>query len=133
MNKEIKEQILSIISSEFYSSLSPDELFNLVMSDKEHLVKEFFKTLCEMEENFEIFVSKKGKISLPEEGLFVRGTFSSSSHGKFGFVSSDEGEFFVPPQFRCGVMNGDKVVAKRISPKSRYYGKGNEVEIVAVS
>ena len=133
MNKEIKEQILSIISSEFYSPLSPDELFNLVMSGKEHLVKEFFKTLCEMEEDFEIFVSKKGKISLPEEGLFVRGTFSSSSHGKFGFVSSDEGEFFVPPQFRCGVMNGDKVVAKRISPKSRYYGKGNEVEIVAVS
>lgn len=133
MNKEIKEQILNIISSEFYSPLTPDELFDLIMLDKEHLAKDFFKTLCEMEEGFEIFISKKGKISLPEKGLFVRGVFSSSSHGKFGFVSSDEGEFFVPPSFRCGVMNGDKVVAKKISPKSKYYGKGNEVEIVAVS
>ena len=133
MNKEIKESILSLISSELYSPLTPDEIFNLVMTGKEHLAKEFFKTLCEMEECFEIFVSKKGKVTLPEKGLFVRGVFSSSSHGKFGFVSSDEGEFFVPPQFRCGVMNGDKVIAKRISPKSRYYGKGNEVEIVAVS
>lgn len=133
MNKEIKESILKVISSELYSPLTPDELFELVMGDKDYLVKEFFKTLCEMEECFEIFISKKGKISLPEKGLFVRGAFSASSHGKFGFVISDDGEFFVPPQFRCGVMNGDKVVAKRISPKSRYYGKGNEVEIVAVS
>ncbi len=133
MNKEIKEKILEVISSELYSPLTPDELFELIMGDKDYLVKEFFKVLCEMEECFEIFVSKKGKISLPERGLFVRGVFSASSHGKFGFVTSDEGEFFVPPQFRCGVMNGDRVVAKRISPKSRYYGKGNEVEIVAVS
>ena len=133
MNKEIKESILSLISSELYSPLTPDEIFDIVMSDKEHLAKEFFKTLCEMEECFEIFVSKKGKVTLPEKGLFIRGVFSASSHGKFGFVSSDEGEFFVPPQFRCGVMNGDKVIAQRISPKSRYYGKGNEVEIVAVS
>ncbi len=133
MNKEIKEKILEVISSELYSPLTPDELFELIMGDKDYLVKEFFKTLCEMEECFEIFISKKGKISLPERGLFVRGIFSASSHGKFGFVTSDEGEFFVPPQFRCGVMNGDRVVAKRISPKSRYYGKGNEVEIVAVN
>ena len=50
MNKEIKESILSLISSELYSPLTPDEIFDIVMSDKEHLAKEFFKTLCEMDE-----------------------------------------------------------------------------------
>ena len=133
MNKEIKEQILEIIGSALYTPLAPNELFELVCGNKEHLVKDFFKTLCEMEECYEIFVSKKGKISLPEKGLFVRGTYSASSHGKFGFVSSDEGEFLIPPALTCGVMNGDKVVAKRLGIKSKYYGRGNEAEIIAVS
>lgn len=133
MNKEIKEQILEIIGSALYTPLAPNELFELVCGNKEHLVKDFFKTLCEMEECYEIFVSKKGKISLPEKGLFVRGTYSASSHGKFGFVSSDEGEFFIPPALTCGVMNGDKVIAKRLGIKSKYYGRGNEAEIIAVS
>lgn len=134
MNKEnIKEKILEIISSELYSPLAPNELFELVLGDEEHFVKEFFKALCEMEECYEISVSKKGKISLPERGAFIRGVFSASSNGKFGFVSSDEGEFFIPPRFTCGAMNGDRVVAKKITPKSRYYGKGNEAEIVAIS
>lgn len=133
MTKELKEQILEIISSPIYTPLGAEELFELVCGDSEGKVKEFFKTLCEMEQSFEIFVSKKGKITLPEKGLFVRGTYSASSHGRFGFVSSDEGEFFVPPALTCGVMNGDRVVAKRISARSKFYGKGNEVEIVAVS
>lgn len=133
MNKEFKEQILEIISSSLYTPLTPNELFDLVCKGKETKIKEFFKTLCEMEESFEIFVSKKGKISMPEKGLFVRGTYSASSHGRFGFVSSDEGEFFIPPALTCGVMNGDKVVAKRLTPKSKFYGRGNEAEIVGVT
>ena len=132
MNIQIKEKILEIISSPLYTPLSVEELFELV-SVEEGRAKEFFKTLCDMEQCYEIFVSKKGKVSKPEPGLFVRGTYSASSHGRFGFVSSDEGEFFVPPALTCGVMNGDKVVAKRIMPKSKFYGKGNEVEIVAIS
>ena len=134
MKKEdIKEKILKIISSSLYSPLTANELFELTCDGEEHFVKDFFKTICEMEECFEIFVSKKGKISLPEKGIFIRGTFSASANGKFGFVSSEDGEFFIPPQFLCGVMNGDKVVAKKTTPKSRYYGRGNEAEIVAIT
>lgn len=133
MNKEFKEKILEIISSPLYTPLTPNELFDLACEGKETKIKEFFKTLCEMEESFEIFVSKKGKISMPEKGLFVRGTYGASSHGRFGFVSSDEGEFFIPPALTCGVMNGDKVVAKRLTPKSKFYGRGNEAEIVGVT
>ena len=133
MKTSIKEQILEIISSPLYTPLSPNELFELVCEGKENLVKDFFKTLCDMEQSYEIFVSKKGKITLPEKGLFVRGAYSASSHGKFGFITSDEGDFFVPPALTCGAMNGDTVVAKRIMPKSKYYGRGNEAEIVAIT
>ena len=128
-----KQDILDVISSEFYVPMTTNELFELVCRDKEHAVKDFFKTVCDMEEEFEIFVSKAGKISLPPKGLFIRGEFSASSHGKFGFVTNDEGEFFIPPQLVCGAMNGDRVVAKRLDRSSRYYGKGNEAEIVAIS
>ena len=129
----IKERILEIISSPLYTPITANELFELVMQGEENKIKEFFKCVCEMEEEFEIFVSKKGKISLPPENLFVRGTFSASTHGKFGFITSDLGEFFVPPALVCGAMNGDRVVAKRLSHSSKFYGKGNEVEIVAIS
>lgn len=133
MKNQLKEEILSILSSDMYTPLEPSELFEVVCGSRDAMVKDFFKVLCEMEECFEISVSKKGKISLPDKNEFVRGVFSASSHGKFGFVSTDEGEFFVPPQFVCGAMNRDTVVAKRIKRSSRYYGKGNEVEIVAIS
>lgn len=133
MSKEIKEQILEMLSSPLYSPLTTNELFEIVCESNESKAKDFFKALCQMEENYEIFVSKRGKITLPEKGLFIRGTYSASARGAFGFVSSDEGEFFIPPALTCGVMNGDKVVAKRLSAKSKFYGRGNEAEIVAIS
>ena len=132
MKKELKEQILEILSSPLYTPMHPNELFDTACHGKDSKIKEFFKILCEMEECFEIVVSKSGKISLPDKNEYIKGVFSASSHGRFGFVSSDLGELFIPPMFTCGVMNGDRVVAKRISPKSKYYGKGNEAEIVAI-
>lgn len=129
---DFRKEIFDIIKSDFYIPMTTNELFELVCKDKEHMVKDFFKTLCEMEECFEIFVSKKGKVSLPPEGMYVRGIFHAPSHGKFGFVVNDEGESFIPPALVCGAMDGDTVVAKRIDKGSHFYGKGNEAEIVAI-
>ncbi len=131
---DLRKEILNMIRDPLYSPLTANDLFDIICGKDTHLVKDFFKTVCELEENFEIFVSKKGKISLVPPDMFVRGVFSSSTHGRFGFVTTDGGEeFFVPPALVCSAMHGDKVVAKRIERSSRYYGKGNEVEIVAVS
>ena len=107
---DFRKEICDIIKSDFYIPMTTNELFELVCKDKEHMVKDFFKTLCEMEECFEIFVSKKGKVSLPPEGMYVRGIFHAPSHGKFGFVVNDEGESFIPPALVCGAMDGDTVV-----------------------
>lgn len=129
---DFRKEIFDIIKSDFYIPMTTNELFDLVCKGDERTVKDFFKTLCEMEECFEIFVSKKGKISLPPVGMFVRGVFHAPTHGKFGFVVNDEGESFIPPSLVCGAMDGDTVVAKKLEKGSRFYGKGNEAEIVAI-
>ena len=130
---DIREKILEIISDELYAPMSANELFDIVCGDDTHAVKEFFKTVCNMEQSLEIFVSKKGKISLPPRDMFIRGIFTSGTHGKFGFVTNDGGEWFVPGALVCSAMHGDSVVAKRLTRASRYYAKGNEVEIVAIT
>ena len=60
-------------------------------------------------------------------------TFSGSGSA-FGFaVPADGGEdLFIPPQLTMGAMHGDKVLVRRIREGERFFGKGNEGEVVEI-
>lgn len=132
MSKKVKERILEVINDELYVPLTPPDLYSLVGEDK-YDVADFFDTLCRMEENYEISVTKKGKISSPEKDGLLRGVFSASQRGKFGFVSTSEGEFFIPPKFTLTAMDKDEVLIRRFNVSSKFYSKGNEAEICAIA
>lgn len=132
MSKKVKERILEVLNDELYVPLTPPDLYSLVGEDK-YDVADFFDTLCRMEENYEISVTKKGKISSPEKDGLLRGVFSASQRGKFGFVSTSEGEFFIPPKFTLTAMDKDEVLIRRFNVSSKFYGKGNEAEICAIA
>ena len=121
MSKKVKERILEVINDELYVPLTPPDLYSLVGEDK-YDVADFFDTLCRMEENYEISVTKKGKISSPEKDGLLRGVFSASQRGKFGFVSTTEGEFFIPPKFTLTAMDKDEVLIRRFNVSSKFYG-----------
>ena len=64
--------------------------------------------------------------------LLKIGVFSASSRGGFGFVTTDREEFFIPPSLTFCALNSDTVICKRLDRSSRFYGKGNEAEIIAI-
>lgn len=58
----------------------------------------------------------------------------SGSGAAFGFaVPSDGGEdLFIPPRLTMGAMHGDLVRVRRIREGERFFGKGNEGEVVEI-
>ena len=131
MSKKTKEKIKEIISNEFYIPMTPPELY-AYCGEEEFEAGDFFDTLCKMEENIEICVTKNGKIASPEACGYIRGVFSASARGRFGFVTTESGDFFIPPKFTMTAMDKDEVLIKRISAKSGYKRNGNEAEVYAI-
>ena len=131
MNTEIKEKIISVITDKNYFPLKPPEFFEFICGEG-YDENEVFETLCEMEENFDIVITKKGKVINPQEVGILKGTFSSGTRGKYGFVSTECGEFFIPAAFSLGAMQKDSVVIKKFDSGSRFFTKGNEAEVIAI-
>ncbi|MBQ8146959.1 MAG: ribonuclease R [Clostridia bacterium] len=129
----IKEQILDLLSQNDYIPLTPNEIYALLSSNQSVDEGEFWRTVQEMEgEDFSIAFTKRNKIVLAEALGQFKGVFSASSKGGFGFVTTDKEEFFIPPSLTFCALNSDTVICKKIDRGSRFYGKGNEAEIIAV-
>ena len=133
MKKDLKEEIINTLNSELYVPMYPGELYELITRGDESLLRPFIRVLSSMEENGEIAVSKKGKILARVRNATLCGVFHASTHGAFGFVTTDAGEFFIPPKFTLGAFDGDEVRIKKFTPASRFYGKGNEAEVVSIA
>ncbi len=128
---DIKKLILDTVESTSYTPLLPFEMLEL-FSEYEINDSDFWRALSSLEMEYEIQFTKKGKIASAKEMGYLKGEFSASSKGAFGFVTTDNGDFFIPPKFTNGAYHGDKVVIKRIDYLSKYYGKGNEAEIIDI-
>lgn len=128
---DIKKLILDTVESTSYTPLLPFEMLEL-FSEHEITDSDFWRALSSLETEYEIQFTKKGKIASAKEMGYLKGEFSASSKGAFGFVTTDNGDFFIPPKFTNGAYHGDKVVIKRIDYLSKYYGKGNEAEIIDI-
>ncbi len=128
---DIEKLILDTVNNQGYTPLTPYDMFAL-FSDKGFDESQFWRALSSLELNYEIQFTKKGKIALASEMGYLKGVLSASSRGEFGFVSVDDNEYFIPPKFMRDAYHGDTVVIKKIDYLSRYYGKGNEAEIVEI-
>ena len=128
---DVKKLILDTVLSEGYSPLSPYEMYQML---EPYCVdeSEFWRSLSSLELDYEIQFTKKGKIAKSSDMGFFRAKISASSRGDFGFATTDKGDYFVPPKFMRGAYHGDTVVIKRIDFLSKYYGKGNEAEVVEI-
>ena len=129
----IKERILDTVTGYAYIPMTPGELYDYLNEDGSLDEGEFWRAVQEMEgEDFSIVFTKKNKLVSAENVGQYKGLFSSSAKGGFGFVTTDKEEFFVPPALTFCAINGDTVICRRLDRSSRYFGKGNEAEVVAV-
>ena len=132
MNTKIKEAILDILAYDDYTPLTPSQLYMNVCTYGEIDEEEFWRVLYEMEQDYEVGITKKGKITRASDVGVLKGEFSASARGDFGFVVTDGGDFFIPPKFTQGALNGDTVAIKKIEMGSKFYGKGNEAQVVKI-
>ena len=132
--KQIKNAILELVQDESYIPLSPNEMLAFFNDDGFNFDEgDFWRTVQEMEgEDFSIAFTKKNKLILAKSIGIYKGLYSSASKGGFGFVTTENGEFFIPPALSFCALHGDTVVCKKIDRGSRYFGKGNEAEIIAI-
>lgn len=130
----IKELILNLINQNDYIPMSPNEMLSYFNESGYDIDDgDFWRTVQEMEgEDFSIAFSRKNKILSAESLGQFKGIFSASSKGGFGFVTTESGEFFIPPSLTFCALSGDTVVCKRLDRSSRFFGKGNEAEIIAI-
>ena len=128
---DIEKLILDTVSQTGYVPLTPYDMF---LSFEEYGFEEsdFWRALSSLELNYDVQFTKKGKIALAREMGYLKGDFSASGKGGFGFVTTEDGDYFIPPKFIGNAYHGDLVVIKKIDYLSKYYGKGNEAEIVEV-
>ncbi len=132
--ENIKNAILDLIHDDNYIPLSPNEMLSFLNEGGATFDDgDFWSTVQEMEgEDFSIAFTRKNKIVSAESvGQYV-GHYSAAASGGFGFVETPEGDFFIPPALSFCALHGDTVVCKRIDRGSRYFGKGNEGEIIAI-
>ena len=133
LNK-IKDEILNLVREVDYIPLTPNEMLSLFNANGYDFDEgDFWRTVQEMEgEDFSIAFTKRNKIALAESLGQFKGIYSASSRGIFGFVTTEKEEFFVPPTLSFCALNGDTVICKRLDRGSRFYGKGNEAEVIAI-
>ncbi len=133
MKNKIKELILNKLEWDSYIPLSPADLLFEISKEMEFTDQAFFDALYDLEKDFDVGLTKKGKIIKSSDVGIYKGIFSASARGDFGFVATDKGDFFIPPKFTLGALNGDTVAIKKIEMSSKFYGKGNEAEIIKVT
>lgn len=127
----MKETLLTFMRENAYSPLTKEELLNIFDVHKSERAM-FYNFLDELEEECEIYKTKKNRYGLPSKmNLFV-GKIQMHQRG-FGFVISNEegiGDLFIPAEHLNGSMHNDKVVARIIQTATE--NKRAEGEIIKI-
>ncbi|MBQ7225470.1 MAG: ribonuclease R [Clostridia bacterium] len=133
--KSLKNEILDLVTAQTYLPLTPNEMISLFNNNGYDFDEgDFWRAIHEMEgEDFSIAFTKKNKIVSAESTGQYKGVYSASAKGSFGFVTTEKGEeLFIPPSLTFCALNGDTVICKRLDRGSRFFGKGNEAEVIAI-
>ncbi|MBO5338467.1 MAG: ribonuclease R [Clostridia bacterium] len=128
---DIEKLIIETVEQPSYIPLTPYEMFTS-FGECGFDESAFWRALSSLELDYSVQFTKKGKVASAKSMGYLKGDFSASGRGGFGFVTTEEGEYFIPPKFTALAYHGDRVVIKKIDYLSKYYGKGNEAEIVEI-
>ncbi|MEJ8554569.1 ribonuclease R [Tepidibacter sp. Z1-5] len=128
----MKETLLKFMKENAYNPLTKEDLSNIFdIHPAERAM--FYNFLDELEEEGEIYKTKKNRYGLPSKmNLFV-GRIQMHQRG-FGFVVSNEegiGDLFIPAEHLNGAMHNDKVVARIMeTAKESRRAEGEVIKIV---
>lgn len=111
------EEILKIIEKQ-NKALSVMEINDLLGYKTVEELKELIETLRKMEDNLQVYRTKKDKYMPFTNNNIKIGNFVANRRS-FGFVSVDEGDdIYVSPSNINGALHGDRVIVEIISPKN---------------
>ncbi|MBO5110501.1 MAG: ribonuclease R [Clostridia bacterium] len=107
----IKTIILSVANEREYLPLKKEDFYKTYFTPETEY-SAFNAALHELQADFAVAVSKKGKIISAREAGYVTGRFSQAKNG-YGFlrVEGSEEDLFIPERYVGGIMNGDTAVA----------------------
>lgn len=117
--EEKKKIVMEVISGELYVPMKVKELAILLNVPKDRR-DELHYVVNLLEDEGKLFVTKRGKVMLPEgnsadganQSDYIDGLFESNQRG-FGFVRVEgEEDIFIPESFVHGAMHTDKVRVK---------------------
>ncbi len=134
MKKDIqKEEILEYIREQDYKPLIAEQLLHAFECESVADIKVFMKNLRELEEDGQVFLTKKQRYELPERINIISGRLQGNNKG-YAFVLPDiDGikDVFISEDKLKGAMHNDRVMA-RILQKSDLTGRGPAGEIIRI-
>ncbi len=129
--EENKRIVLNFISDEKYVPMKAKEIAYILGVPKEKY-SEFHQILKQLEDEYKIQSTKKGKYMLIDHNLYKTGTLNLNYKG-FGFIKLQESndEIFIPSNNINGALNGDKVLVQ-VMDSSKEGNEHQEGKIVKV-
>lgn len=130
--EENKNIIINFLKNEQYVPMKAKDIAFILGVPKQKY-KEFRSILDELENEFRVQQTKKGKYMLVDEGMYKTGVLRLNSKG-FGFVkvSDSENEIFVARENVNKALNDDEVVVQVIEGKdgSSEHDEGKIIKII---
>lgn len=126
-----RELILEFMRESAYNPMLAEELAKIFEIQKGER-NAFYKLLDEMEEEGEIFKTKRNRYGVPERMSLVVGKLQGNAKG-FGFVIpdlEDIPDLYISAENMLGAMNNDRVIAKITKMKDA--GKKAEGQIIKI-
>ena len=129
--EENKEIIIKFMSNDKYVPMKAKEIAFILGVPKEKY-EEFHSILNELEAEYKIQQSKKGKYMLVEEGIYKTGVLRLNSKG-FGFVkiNDSEDEVFIAGNNMNKALSEDEVLVQIIESQSKT-GNHEEGKIIKI-
>ncbi len=128
----MRDKILEIINGKGYNPLTISELYDELGLTEASDFRLLAKTLNQMEDEYEIAVSKKERYMPLEMAGFFKGEIRVNKKG-FGFVLQEGDDIFVPKKFINGAFNGDVVLVKKLEESRGQSIEGKVMRIIQKS
>ncbi len=128
----MKKKILEIINKKGYSPLTISELYDELGLKEASDFRLLAKELNQLEDEYEIAVSKKERYMPLEMAGYYKGEIRVNKKG-FGFVLQEGDDIFIPKKFINGAFNGDVVLVKRLEENRGQSIEGKVLRVIQKS
>ena len=127
---KIKQAITQLLEER---PMTVEELSQQLHLTKSKDFKQLVKTITILESEHCIELMNDGKLRLPQEEVYLEGTFRANDRG-FGFVTIDEEEpdIFIPKGKTNWAMNGDMVKIEITKTANPWEDKAAEGKVVSI-